>query len=143
VFATPLGKIFVLVLTISACHHVSQDDWLDFIKLANNQFKAKHYLAAEKLYVKAKTLCEMRFGHDDARTATCLAYLAELYRCEQEYVQAALTYERLIAIEEQCNPNSVDLERFKKEYKQVLAKVKDYGLEAGLKEARAQPELKM
>jgi tetratricopeptide (TPR) repeat protein len=119
----------IAAVIISCFKNSGQDTWLEDIRLANDKLKAGNYLAAEELYSKARKQCEDRFGANDARTGTCLGYLAELYRGEQEYVKAAATYKTLIAIEQRCAPNSAELERDINEYQSVLAKVKEYGLE--------------
>ena len=109
-----------------------QNAWLESVQIANEKLKARDYLAAEEFYLKAKEQCESNFGKTDARTGTCLGYLAELYRAEQEYAKAAVTYKALIVIQQQCAPHSTELEQTIKAYKQVLSKVKEYGLEHAL-----------
>lgn len=124
----------LLVSALVGCgpDKAKQNAWLDSIQIANEKLKARDYLAAEEFYLKAKDQCETNFGKTDARTATCLGYLAELYRAEQEYAKAAVTYKNLIKIQQHCAPNSAELERTIKVYKQVLTKVKEYGLEHAL-----------
>jgi tetratricopeptide (TPR) repeat protein len=130
-----------VLITLGACGKNSSDDvWLKYVGQA--KAKAGNYLAAEALYIKAKDRCETIFGKNDARTGTCLGYLAELYRGEQEYVKAAIVYRRLIEIEERCAPNSAELEEDLKEYQDVLAKLKEYGLDKTPDQSKEEKEIK-
>jgi len=125
----------IVLITLGACARKddSENAWLEYIRLANDKVKVGDYLAAEDLYLKAKEQCQNNFGDNDARTGTCLGYLAELYLGEQEYVKAAVTYKSLIAIERRCAPNSAELERDVKEYEFVQEKLKEYGLQENKK----------
>jgi hypothetical protein len=126
--------IVLIMLGGCAQYDASDKAWLEDIRLANERVKAGDYLAAEDLYLKAKEECQNNFGDNDARTGTCLGYLAELYLGEQEYVKAAVTYRSLIAIERRCAPNSAELERDVKEYEFVQEKLKEYGLQESQKQ---------
>ena len=128
--------IVLVALTACAKQDASENEWLEDVRLANERVKAGDYLAAEDLYLKAKEKCQNNFGDNDARTGTCLGYLAELYLGEQEYVKAAVTYKNLIAIERRCAPNSAELERDVKEYEFVQEKLKEYGLQESQDQAR-------
>lgn len=125
----------IALVTLGACakKDANEEVWLEYIRLANDRAKAGDYLAAEDLYLKAKEHCATNFGDSDARTGTCLGYLAELYLGEQEYVKAAVTYKSLIAIERRYAPNSAELERDIKEYEFVQEKLKEYGLQESQK----------
>jgi tetratricopeptide (TPR) repeat protein len=97
---------------------------------AGNTAKAAgDYAAAEEAYEKAEKVCAKEFGKDDARRATCLAYLAEMYRAQQEYRKAALVYKELIEVYEKIDPKSTDLANFKSQYAEIQHKIKEYGLD--------------
>ena len=104
--------------------------WTEFIEAANASKKAGDYAAAEDAYEKAEKLCAKQFGKDDARRATCLGYLAEMYRDQQEYRKAALVYKQLIEVHEKIDPKSPDLANFRAQYAEIQRKIKDYGLDA-------------
>jgi hypothetical protein len=139
-YAKVLLFTFITVLLGACMRRSDQDGWLENIRLANDKVKVGDYLTAEDLYLKAKEQCEANFGKNDARTGTCLGYLAELYLGEQEYVKAAITYRSLIEIEQQCAPSSAELERDIKEYQFVLSKLRQYGLEETLERSRTEAE---
>jgi tetratricopeptide (TPR) repeat protein len=107
----------------------SPKKWTEFIDLANTAKKAGDYAGAEDAYTKAEKLCAKQFGKDDGRRATCLGYLAEMYRDQQEYRKAALVYKELIEIHEKIDPKSMDLVNFRAQYAEIQRKIKDYGLD--------------
>ncbi|CAN5577841.1 hypothetical protein BH10CYA1_BH10CYA1_22260 [soil metagenome] len=103
--------------------------WDQFLEAGNVSMKAGDYVAAEASFEKAEKLCAKEFGKDDARRATCLGYLAEMYRAQQEYRKAALVYKELIEIHEKINPKSTELANFRAQYTEIQRKIKDYGLD--------------
>lgn len=107
----------------------SPKKWDQFLEAGNTSMKAGDYAAAEESFEKAEKLCAKEFGKDDARRATCLGYLAEMYRAQQEYRKAALVYKELIEIHEKINPKSNELANFRAQYAEIQRKIKDYGLD--------------
>ncbi|MBS1953084.1 MAG: tetratricopeptide repeat protein [Cyanobacteria bacterium SZAS-4] len=103
--------------------------WDKMLEAGNTSMKAGDYAAAEDSFVKAEKLCAKEFGKDDARRATCLGYLAEMYRAQQEYRKAALVYKELIEIHEKIDPKSSELANFRSQYAEIQRKIKDYGLD--------------
>jgi tetratricopeptide (TPR) repeat protein len=104
--------------------------WSDLVNAGNNAIKAGDYAAAETAFDSAQKACAKEFGKDDPRRATCLGYLAEMYRNEQEYRKAALIYKELIEIDEKTNPKSADLVTFRAQYAEIQQKIKEYNLDA-------------
>ncbi len=107
----------------------SPKKWDQFLEAGNVSMKAGDYPAAEANFEKAEKLCAKEFGKDDARRATCLGYLAEMYRAQQEYRKAALVYKELIEIHEKIDPKSSELANFRAQYAEIQRKIKDYGLD--------------
>jgi len=103
--------------------------WDQFLEAGNTAKKSGDYAGAEDSYVKAEKLCAKEFGKDDGRRATCLGYLAQMYREQQEYRKAALVYKQLIDIHEKLDPKSQELKNFRDQYAEIQRKIKDYGLD--------------
>jgi hypothetical protein len=123
-----LATLAILVCSLSSCGTTEKRSWSTCIEEANQRIKAKQAVRAEALYLEAEDLCEKSYGKEDVRTGTCLAYLAELYRGEQEYIKAARIYRRLIAVEEKIHGSSADLERWRDEYAHIRQKMRKYGI---------------
>jgi hypothetical protein len=122
--------VSIAVFALSSCTSDEEKTktWLGCLDQANLQIKNNHYVKAEELYLQAEDLCEKSCGKEDPRVGTCLAYLAELYRGETEYIKAARTYRKLIALEEKAHGNPSDIERWREEYNQILRKMEKYGI---------------
>ncbi len=119
-----------------------QKKWVESLAAGNSAMKAGDYAAAETSFVTAEKLCAKDFGKDDPRRATCLAYLAEMYRAQQEYRKAALIYKELIEIKEKTDPKSADLANFRAQYGEVQRKIKDYNLDADPNSPKAKAKAK-
>jgi len=100
-----------------------------FIAKGNTALSAGDYAGAEDAYTKAEKLCAKEFGKDDPRRATCLGYLAMMYKDQQEYRKAALVYKELIEIHEKIDPKTAELATFKSQYTEIQRKIKEYGLD--------------
>jgi|688.fasta_scaffold270027_2 tetratricopeptide (TPR) repeat protein len=100
-----------------------------FLAKGNTAKAAGDYAGAEDAYTKAEKLCAKEYGKDDARRATCLGYLAMMYKDQQEYRKAALVYKELIEIHEKIDPKSQELAQFKSQYSEIQHKIKEYGLD--------------
>lgn len=99
------------------------------VTAGNDAMKAGDYATAEKNFTSAEKQCAKEFGKEDARRATCLGYLAEMYRAQQEYRKAALVYKELIEINEKTAPKSQELANFRAQYAEIQHKIKEYGLD--------------
>jgi len=107
-------------------------NWTEMVTAGNEALKsgdATGNATAEKMFTDAAAECEKKYGKYDNRRATCLTYLAELYRDEQEYRKAAIEYKELITVKEQSDPNGQELAGIREEYAQIQAKMKEYGLD--------------
>lgn len=100
-----------------------------YLAKGNTAKAAGDYAGAEEAYTKAEKLCAKEYGKDDARRATCLGYLAMMYKDQQEYRKAALVYKELIEIHEKIDPKSSELATFKSQYSEIQRKIKEYGLD--------------
>ena len=103
--------------------------WTGMITKGNEALKGGDNATAETDFKEAEQMCEKQFGKYDGRRATCLAYLAEMYRDEQEYRKAALAYKELIAVKEKADPNGQDLATFREQYSEIQGKLKEYGIQ--------------
>ncbi|MGH9548151.1 MAG: tetratricopeptide repeat protein [Terriglobales bacterium] len=84
---------------------------------------------AEKDFQEAAHAAGVKYGKIDARVATCLTSLGQLYRQEGEYLKARDTYNQVISILETTAPGSADLKERKTELEAIQAKIKEYNLD--------------
>ena len=83
---------------------------------------------AETSFKEAITICEEKFGVEDARTGTCVGYLAELYKSQQEYLKAEREYKRWLSIMDKHDSTGEQVKAIRRGYRQVKKKIKKYGL---------------
>jgi tetratricopeptide (TPR) repeat protein len=117
-------------------------NWTALVEAGNTAVKAGDYATAEESYISAEKACAKEFGKDDGRRATCLGYLAQMYRNQQEYRKAALVYKELIEVHEKIDPKSADLVAYKAQYAEIQKKIKDYGLDADPNAPKKKPVAK-
>lgn len=85
--------------------------------------------AAEAAFQQAADKCAEKFGEDDGRTGTCVGYLAELYRNQQEWLKARKAYRRWLTIMDKNDPTGEQMKVIRKGYKEIKRKIRKYGLD--------------
>ncbi len=85
--------------------------------------------AAEAAFQQAADKCAEKFGENDGRTGTCVGYLAELYRNQQEWLKARKAYRRWLSIMDKNDPTGEPIKVISKGYKEIRRKIKKYGLD--------------
>lgn len=107
----------------------SKKTWEDLVAEGQVALSAGKIPAAEAAFSEAVEKCSEKFGEDDARTGTCVGYLAELYRNQQEWLKAGKAYKRWMSIMDKNDPTGEQLKIIRKGYKEIRHKIKQYGLE--------------
>jgi hypothetical protein len=134
---TTLQLFFLLTMCFTLCGAAAclgvgeaPKKWTDMLSSGNEALKTGDAATAEKMFESAAQECEKKYGKFSGQRATCLEDLALLYKNETEYRKADLAYKELIAVEEKVDPNGSNLPLHREQYNEVLAKEKEYNLNA-------------
>ncbi|MEZ4536835.1 MAG: tetratricopeptide repeat protein [Cyanobacteriota/Melainabacteria group bacterium] len=105
----------------------SKKTWEDLVAEGQAALSAGKIPAAEAAFSEAVEKCSEKFGEDDARTGTCVGYLAELYRNQQEWLKAGKAYKRWMSITWiKTTPPESNSKLFAKAIKRFVTKIKQY-----------------
>jgi|GEM_PF-1455448 len=135
VFSMIAGALFIC-LSLSACGDVSPMEfnladkrtWVDLVADAQKAQGRGNLPEAEKLFQEALQKAEAKYGEDAIETGTCVGYLAELYRYQQEYLKADKEYKRWLTIMQKHDSTGEQVKNIRKNYKEVRKKIRQYGL---------------
>ncbi|MBZ0184639.1 MAG: tetratricopeptide repeat protein [Candidatus Obscuribacterales bacterium] len=135
-FVTLLSAVFLIGFFLSACGDVEsihsgmlgKRSWVDLVADAQKAQSAGNLPEAEKLFQEALAKAEAKHGMDAPETGTCVGYLAELYRYQQEYLKADKEYKRWLKIMENYDSTGEQIKNIRKNYKEVRKKIKQYNL---------------
>lgn len=100
----------------------------DIIAQAKTARDAGNTPEAEKLYNEAIEVCKKKYGENDARTGTCVGYLAELYMAKQDWKLAYTNYKRWQTIMQEVDPGGEQIKNIQADLKKIKEKLIQYGL---------------
>lgn len=137
VFTSSCGKVKPLNLSSLVEEELS---WEQLVTQGQKQRSNGEFDAAEASFKEAILKCEEKNGPEDATTGTCVGYLAELYKSQQEWLKAEKEYKRWLSIMDQHDKTGEQVKAIRDGYKVIKEKIFKYGLRKATPEEQAEQE---
>ncbi|MBX9667065.1 MAG: hypothetical protein K2X93_05565 [Candidatus Obscuribacterales bacterium] len=102
--------------------------WEDCVSQAQAKQNVGAYADAEVLYTRAIDLAKAKFGENDARTGTCIGYLAGMSMAKQDWKVAYTHYKRWKSVMQQVDPQGEQMKVIDNDLKKIKQKLMQYNL---------------
>lgn len=106
----------------------SSKKWETLVSEGKDFMDKGKLVEAEAAYKEAYEACKKKFGEEDARTGTCVGYLAGFYQSKQDWPLAYQEYKHWKIIMEKVDPAGDQLKQIDEDLRKVKEKMKQYGL---------------
>ncbi len=102
--------------------------WEECVAQAQVNQNAGRYAAAEQLYTKAIEFAKDKYGENDARTGTCIGYLAGMTMAKQDWKVAYSHYKRWKSVMQEVDPHGEQMKVIDNDLKKIKQKLMQYNL---------------